>query len=288
MSLSQPDKPILDCATAQESLYALLEGALSPQEEKVVRGHITACASCGHEWNAIRSVEQALLSARESLPSAGDLSAGFYAKLAQEQKPFHQPRLWKRWSIAVPAMALGVLAIMLYHPQSDLSDLQVAHSTAPKPSPQLAQAPPKKSPIEITRQGSTMGVHSVTFMDRTKHKSMIASRSLSSQVSGMWDQRSPAVTGLLLGDYKRAPARDTENRFYYRQAGLQLASTNLPASDPTSSQIEIEVVDTERGFESKNRVESEETLKDGVRTVTIDESDTTPRVETLVFQESSE
>ncbi len=275
-----------DCTTIKQRLYALLDGALPPQEERSVRAHLQNCVSCNSEWTTIRHTEIALQSAREALPSAGDLSAGFYAKLAQAQNPPRRSLFKTGWFVAVPTMAMGVCAFLLLRPHTE-TPLVIPRPISSAPSAtETARVPPSKKVGSPTMLGenilpelpkrnafrNTKNAVIVANVPQThkNHASTTFFRSL--QLSVTADSR-----GLSLGRYNES-----------ERANLRLAEARVLSENPKGGDIDIEVVDTERGFESKNRVLSEEVESNGIRTVTIDETETASRVETVSFQEQPE
>lgn len=97
------------CAWVQDRLFAYLDGDLAPGEMPAVRAHLDACRACRREIAIARQTEQALTSASATLPQAGDLRAGFYARLAASETT---RRRRPDWRLAAPAFAALLLAAL--------------------------------------------------------------------------------------------------------------------------------------------------------------------------------
>ena len=101
---SNPLQP-WQCARVQSRLLSYLDGSGSPQERQSVQQHLDGCDLCRRELALYRQSEQALSSALQTAPPAGDLRAAFYARLASEAAPRTSRHLRVNWRVAVPALA---------------------------------------------------------------------------------------------------------------------------------------------------------------------------------------
>lgn len=104
------------CAHMQPRLLDLLDGLLAEPQAGELRRHLETCAVCRREWNALQVSDQALNTARISVPSPGDLRSGFYARLAAQ--PSSQSRFRAlNLGLAVPATVLtACLLFVLFRP----------------------------------------------------------------------------------------------------------------------------------------------------------------------------
>jgi len=114
----------LTCADVRAREWDFVEGTLPISERAAVQTHLDTCESCRKAMTLCRSAEDALLSASAHIPAAGDLRAGFYARLAAQQRP---ARRYGRPMIAFSALAAGVLAVALIRP--------AFHTNAVSPGP---------------------------------------------------------------------------------------------------------------------------------------------------------
>jgi len=103
----------LTCADVRAREWDFVEGTLPISERVAVQTHLDACESCRKAMTLCRSAEDALLSASAHIPAAGDLRAGFYARLATQQRP---ARRYGRPMVALSALAAGVLVVALFRP----------------------------------------------------------------------------------------------------------------------------------------------------------------------------
>ena len=110
----------LSCTHVQEQLWDYLDGNLSGVERTLVQTHLQGCAVCRQEWEQSRHTERLLATGRQSLPSPGDMRAEFYTRLATSQR---RPHFWKGWYVAAPALAMGVFALILWRPATNLTGL---------------------------------------------------------------------------------------------------------------------------------------------------------------------
>src|SRR5581483_637885 len=103
------------CAAVQARLFDYLDGELPAVEQEPIRAHLEVCAACRREAALCRQAERALESARNAVPSPGDLRADFYARLAASEQTAAR-RAWLSWKVAVPALAACALAALLIRP----------------------------------------------------------------------------------------------------------------------------------------------------------------------------
>jgi hypothetical protein len=103
---------LLTCTEVQAREWDFVEGSLPPSERAAIQAHLEGCALCRRELADCQGAAAALLSASTQIPPAGDLRAGFYARLAAQQR---QPRRYGR-PVALSALAVGILALALVRP----------------------------------------------------------------------------------------------------------------------------------------------------------------------------
>ena len=106
------------CDWVQARLWDYLDGTLNAADRDRMQTHNHSCPTCERELQAVRSSEMALNGAVGAAPAAGDLRAGFYAKLAASEAKPHRSRGFG-WTLAVPALAVGVLAVVLWRPVAE-------------------------------------------------------------------------------------------------------------------------------------------------------------------------
>ena len=100
------------CERMQSRLIAYLDGELTDQERQAVQAHLDGCSICQNEMTVLQSSEQMLMQAQQTLPLAGDLRAGFYARLEEENRLSRRRPIGKfDWRVAVPALAACGLII---------------------------------------------------------------------------------------------------------------------------------------------------------------------------------
>src|ERR1051326_3005986 len=109
MGTKGPDRTL--CGWVQARLFAYLDGELNPSEQQKAQVHLEECAACRAELQQCRQAEMALTTALESVPPAGDLRDGFYARLAASQPS--RPS-FGGWRLAAPALAFGLLALVVW------------------------------------------------------------------------------------------------------------------------------------------------------------------------------
>ena len=102
----------LACTDVRAREWDFVEGALPLDERTAVQTHLNGCEACRSEMTLCRNAEKALVSATAHIPAAGDLRAGFYARLSAEQR---QPRRIGR-PVALSALAASLLALALIRP----------------------------------------------------------------------------------------------------------------------------------------------------------------------------
>jgi len=134
----------LTCADVRAREWDFVEGTLPISERVAVQTHLDACELCRKAMTLCRSAEDALLSAATHIPAAGDLRAGFYARLATQQRP---ARRYGRPMIALSALAAGVLAVALIRPAFHTPSTSPASSgravaVSSSLQPALAPTPP--------------------------------------------------------------------------------------------------------------------------------------------------
>lgn len=114
----------LTCADVRAREWDFVEGTLPIPIRAAVQTHMDDCEPCRKAMTLCRSVEDALLSASAYIPAAGDLRAGFYARLATQQRPV---RRYGR-PIALSALAAGVLAVALIRPAFQTHAISPPHA----------------------------------------------------------------------------------------------------------------------------------------------------------------
>ena len=265
------------CAWTQDRLFLLLDGALEPHEENQISAHLETCNACKAAWQTTCHTEHTLLAARENLPKPGDLSVGFYAKLAQTPA---RSRLQFHY-FAAPALAAMLLGVFLWRPTGTQNSI-ASLSTINRDEKEMAQtsplAPQKDlpKPVEKPRKIAKKPPVSSLFRKPTR---LITSTKPAPKAEPNWLKSGGSGT---LASAVTSPRSAQDSRRF----ALVLEAT-APRDMAPSSEMEIEVTDTERGFESKTRT-SEEFETNGTRTVTIEESEPTPRIETLLLREEQE
>lgn len=140
--ISGGNRPSRICRHVQGRMALFLDGELSAREAQDVARHIAGCTSCRREQEQWRQAEQSLAGAKRQIPSAGDLRAGFYARLADVPTARH-PQSRINWRLAVPALAACGLAIgwlTTSRPPVSPQTGQVAAVSRPGQERQIAQA----------------------------------------------------------------------------------------------------------------------------------------------------
>ncbi|HZO91688.1 MAG TPA: anti-sigma factor [Chthonomonadaceae bacterium] len=160
---AQPDRkraPLpATCAAVQAQILDYLDGELPAAPMQQVQAHLDRCAACRQEADLFRDSERALTSALSAVPPAGDLRADFYARLATSQARRTRRQRWLSWSLAVPALAVGLLAVLLLRPHPSPAPPRIAVVPS-KPPSLLVRAPEPGAPDRETpapekkRQGS--------------------------------------------------------------------------------------------------------------------------------------
>ena len=137
----------LTCADVRAREWDFVEGALPIPERAAVQTHLDGCESCGKAMTLCQSMEDVLLSASAHIPAAGDLRAGFYARLATQQRPAHR---YGRPMIALSTLAVGIMAVALIRPAIHTSSVSPSRNdnTVAMPfgfTPLVAATPPSHS-----------------------------------------------------------------------------------------------------------------------------------------------
>jgi hypothetical protein len=104
------------CAWTQERLFAYGDSDLNAAEREIVQLHLDTCVACREELAQRRRSDQVLASARFDIPPAGDLRAGFYAKLAAANASPPPRRFGVQWRVALSACAVAGLALVFLRP----------------------------------------------------------------------------------------------------------------------------------------------------------------------------
>lgn len=117
-----------ECARAEAALHAQLDGAEANLPE-AVRRHLDLCESCRRQARALHSAESALLSAHAALPSPGDMSAEFRARLTAAQPP----RIAASTRVLVPALgaAVALAAVSLLSMHAPYTETRVKIASVP-------------------------------------------------------------------------------------------------------------------------------------------------------------
>lgn len=100
------------CGWVQARLFDYMDRELDATEQRKMQAHLENCSFCQAELRQSRQSEMALANALAAVPSPGDLSAGFYARLAASQAP-RRP-VFAGWRLAVPALAVCLLGLVLW------------------------------------------------------------------------------------------------------------------------------------------------------------------------------
>ncbi|MCX6382247.1 MAG: zf-HC2 domain-containing protein [Armatimonadetes bacterium] len=238
------------CAEAQEQFFYRVEGLLSLKQEATLQAHLDSCERCRYQWNQYRLLESQLCLAHEAIPAPGDLSAGFYQKLAQERK-VSTPRL--RWFITLPTFATAIVAIVLFqtvnHQANPITPMPLrsekgvsvlSKNVAPSfvSGSEIANMPTQSSASEQHRSVSLKGGGHRAL---SRHKHAIVS--LATTVTLPMTAKQPVVLAML--NDQRPPLEG----------------------------VDLEVTDNERGFESKVHIGGEDLGNHGTRVVTINDEE---------------
>jgi len=119
----------VSCAWAQERLPGYLDGDQAPRDLRRLRTHLEGCPACRRELAICRHTERLLSSALPSAPPAGDLRAGFYARLAASSAAARRPA-WSGW-LAAPLAVLLLCAYLFLRPHPAEHHAEIA--SLPKP-----------------------------------------------------------------------------------------------------------------------------------------------------------
>ncbi|GEM_PF-3297015 len=109
------------CDWVQERLCGYLDGELPLSERERFQVHTETCSACAREVQNARRADLALHQAISTVPAAGDLRSGFYAKLAQSEAKPRASRRWG-WVVAAPAFAACAIAVVLMRPTTPVSN----------------------------------------------------------------------------------------------------------------------------------------------------------------------
>lgn len=231
------------CEEAREQFFSQMEGLLSPEQEAALRTHIHSCEACQREWSQYRLLESQLRAAREAIPAAGDLSAGFYQKLARERRKV-APRPLR---VFAPAFATAALAIVLWQTTN-------RHGVRTVETPLATQGGLSKNPTQDAPPA--LNENDVAYLLAPSDAEENAPPALKNA------NRQSVVRS------KRDPfAAKVRNKTTVQP--IVVASLN---SEQTSLEgVDLEVKDDERGFESKVHIGGGDALSRGVRTVTIND-----------------
>jgi len=195
-----------------------------------------------------------MFSAREAIPSAGDLSAGFYQKLEQQQR---KPVRRFRWLVASPAFAMLVLGVLVWQGK----ERQSTPSLTSPASTIVANAPaPTKTLVKP---------------DNTE----VASSDTSTE-------EAPLLSEVAVPPTVRAKATHHHVVKLLKEAKSPVVVAMLNDTPPPDG-VDLVVTDNERGFENRVHIEGEDTSKHGVRTVTIEDEEPTT-APTFAVEKSSE
>lgn len=132
MSRQLDNKSIAPCSCAwvQARLWDYLDGTLETKDRARWQSHADACPPCQAELATARRSERALNQVLSSIPPAGDLRSGFYAKLAASGAAKRPARNWG-WTLAVPALAAGLLAVVFLRPTTSPTANSPVNETPP-------------------------------------------------------------------------------------------------------------------------------------------------------------
>jgi hypothetical protein len=154
------------CAWTQERLFAYADDSLNATERRTVQAHLDTCADCRQELALCRQAESVLLGARAAIPAPGDLRAGFYARLAEQENAAPPRRRSPQWGLALSACAAVALFAILWRP------VHTTETSAP-PASEIAVAPTDRDIYSKTARVATQrGRDRVTEFKRSETRSM--------------------------------------------------------------------------------------------------------------------
>ncbi len=256
----RPPSAPRSCAETQEQFFLQMEGLLSLIQEATLQAHLDSCDACQREWSQYRLLESQLRSAHEAIPAPGDLSVGFYQKLAQERIRT-APRF--RWFIALPTFATAMLALVFWQAASRQTNQTLV------------------TPIEIGKGAISTSNNRFSPLKPSEDVAHVPTPSLDRALDAPTLVR---VHGVSLRRKHTGFAKRNNAPPVARQPVVLALATS---QEPPLEGVDLVVTDDERGFESKVHIGGEETERHGVRTVTIDD-DTPATMPTFAVEKSQE
>jgi anti-sigma factor RsiW len=105
----------MDCKRIQEKLPAYLEGALSPEEGKLVEGHVAACSNCRLELESLVKAGKLVRELEEAEPPPW-LKQRIMARVREERerREGFLRRLFYPLHIKIPATALATVLVAVF------------------------------------------------------------------------------------------------------------------------------------------------------------------------------
>lgn len=101
------------CKKARAKLQALLDGALSPNEEARVRNHLAACEPCRRHLHSLRLVHEALSTQPEPEPSP-DLAPAIMARARAQRGRRPLVPVWlEGWTLGSLALGLAACGLVI-------------------------------------------------------------------------------------------------------------------------------------------------------------------------------
>ena len=102
----------MSCDMIEELLSRYVEGDLSPEEERLVTGHLPGCENCRRELALYRELEESLLSLKDGLPSPAAVSGKVIKRLGLERK---RPKLALVFNVPVIAILSTAACMVLFY-----------------------------------------------------------------------------------------------------------------------------------------------------------------------------
>lgn len=135
----------------REKIEAYLSGTLKPAEQEAVEAHLSACAECRTEWEAIQDTAFALRTLRPPEGAEMEPAPGFYARVidridAEREVPFWavmlDPAFGRRLVFAcLILLALAGAYLAAFEPEDYSARHRPEYLLATQPAPLPERAP---------------------------------------------------------------------------------------------------------------------------------------------------
>ncbi len=143
----------MDCKHVEEKLPAYLEGALPPDDEKLVGGHVAACANCRRALEDLVKADQLIRSLEEAEPPPW-LKQKIMAKVREERERregFFR-RIFYPLHIKVPATALAtvlIAVVAVYVFRAVEPETRYLHQVPSTPAPAAPEMRVAEPPVSV-------------------------------------------------------------------------------------------------------------------------------------------